>query len=308
MTQVPFVTPKFGENWLRDFLGWVERYRLLEPSVNISTEAQFIDTLRNEYQIDSKLAALDIKFNSDYTKILATRYIIQGGEIQSELDSTNMVLGLRKVAKEAPNMEVHVFNPWFGYIDNYIQVGGLALKLVSLAGVVVFVVTLVFIPHLVIAFCVFFSIASVEAGVLGFMSFWGVRLDFISVLGLIMGIGFSVDFAAHVSYAFVASNAPTVEQKLRTAMHAIAWPVIQAGLSTIIALAALLIVPAYVFLTMFKIIFLVIVLALIHALILLPIVFSLLGQSITSNEPRRNSCKNVEKSNSNGMTNIGFQK
>ena len=49
-----------------------------------------------------------------------------------------------------------------------------------------------------------FSIVSIEVGVVGFMTLWDVNLDSISMINLIMCIGFSVDFSAHISYHFMS--------------------------------------------------------------------------------------------------------
>ena len=51
------------------------------------------------------------------------------------------------------------------------------------------VVSLIFIPNPVCSLWVAFSIISIEVGVLGFMTFWGINLDSISMINLIMCIG-----------------------------------------------------------------------------------------------------------------------
>jgi hypothetical protein len=100
LTQVLlFVTPRIRrENWLRDlFFRWVERYRLIEPSVNISTEAHHRNTSKwipNRFQTTLNSTWL----HENPRNALS---IIQGGEIQSEVDSTNMVLWTLKRPKKS---------------------------------------------------------------------------------------------------------------------------------------------------------------------------------------------------------------
>ena len=53
------------------------------------------------------------------------------------------------------------------------------------------VISLIFIPNPLCSLWVAFSIISIEAGVIGLMTLWGVRLDSISMINLIMCIGFS---------------------------------------------------------------------------------------------------------------------
>lgn len=44
------------------------------------------------------------------------------------------------------------------------------------------IVSLLLIPEPIAAFWVFFTIISINIGILGFMTFWGIRLDFISMV------------------------------------------------------------------------------------------------------------------------------
>ena len=47
------------------------------------------------------------------------------------------------------------------------------------------------------------AIVSIDLGVLGYMALWRVNLDAISMITIIMSIGFAVDLTAHLSYAYV---------------------------------------------------------------------------------------------------------
>ena len=63
------------------------------------------------------------------------------------------------------------------------------IQCVAIAAGVMMVVSLIFIPNPVCSLWVAFSIISIEVGVLGFMTFWGINLDSISMINLIMCIG-----------------------------------------------------------------------------------------------------------------------
>lgn len=47
-----------------------------------------------------------------------------------------------------------------------------------------------------------FSVFSVSWGIFGLLALWEVDLDPLSMAALLMAIGFSVDFTAHISYHY----------------------------------------------------------------------------------------------------------
>ena len=80
----------------------------------------------------------------------------------------------------------------------------------SVAAVIMMFVSLFLIPNPICSLWVAFSILSIELGVVGFMTLWNVNLDSISMINLIMCIGFSVDFSAHISYHFMSRQSMPV--------------------------------------------------------------------------------------------------
>ena len=106
-----------------------------------------------------------------------------------------------------------------------------------------------------------------------------------------MCIGFSVDFSAHICYhyltAFSESENNIVENnislsarpkdRIKASLYALGIPILQGATSTIIGVIGLAFAPSYLFVTFFKMIFLVIMLGAFHGMILLPVLLSLMG-------------------------------
>lgn len=67
---------------------------------------------------------------------------------------------------------------------------------------------------------------SINVGVFGYMTLWGVNLDAISMISIIMSIGFAVDLSGHIVYAFVTSHGDT-NQRVIGALQALGWPIFQ---------------------------------------------------------------------------------
>lgn len=68
-----------------------------------------------------------------------------------------------------------------------------------------------------------------------------------------------------------------IRERVRDSMYALGMPIVQGACSTIIGVIGLAMAPSYIFITFFKMVFLVIVLGALHGLILLPVLLSLFG-------------------------------
>ena len=115
--------------------------------------------------------------------------------------------------------------------------------------------------------------------------------DSLSMINLIMCIGFSVDFSAHVSYHFMSRQNMSVPERVKDSMYALGLPIVQGACSTIIGVIGLAMAPSYIFITFFKMVFLVIVLGALHGLILLPVLLSLFGPGTCDRGDRLDSKK-----------------
>uniref|UniRef100_A0A914M1P7 Uncharacterized protein n=1 Tax=Meloidogyne incognita TaxID=6306 RepID=A0A914M1P7_MELIC len=144
-------------------------------------------------------------------------------------------------------------------------------------------VCLIFIQNPLSVATASFAIGSISIGVIGYLSWWNLNLDPVSLCAVLMSIGMSVDFTAHVSYHFQLSHKREIKEgqlvekrlsksmdKLENTIRSIAWPMSQAGLSTVICVFPLVFLQNYIPLVFVKTISLVVIWGLFHGLVLLP--------------------------------------
>lgn len=142
---------------------------------------------------------------------------------------------------------------------------------------IMMIISYIFIPNFVCSLWVAFCIISIEVGVAGYMALWNVNLDCISMINLIMCIGYSVDFTAHICYAYMSSKQELVEDRVKECLYSLGLPIFQGSVSTILGVAALIFAQSYIFLVFFKMIFLVIFFGALHGMFLLPVLLSWFG-------------------------------
>ena len=150
-------------------------------------------------------------------------------------------------------------------------------------------VSFIMIPNPLCSLWVAFSIMSIVSGVLGYMTWWGVNLDGVALINLIMCIGFSVDYSAHICYHYMSVEDKSPDQKISASLFALGLPIIQGAMSTVLGVIGLAFAPSYLFITFFKMIFLVILLGALHGLILLPVLLSLFGPGSCERRSTRHS-------------------
>lgn len=212
-----------------------------------------------------------------------------------------MVKDLRRICTEAP-INVTVFHPYFVFFDQFELVRPIAIQSMWLGAVIMFIITYFFIQNILCALCVAFCVVSIGVGVAGYMALWDVNLDPISMINLIMCIGFSVDYTAHICIAYMSSKGPRPSNRVRDALFSLGMPIVQGASTTILGCIGLLLARSYIFLVFFKMIFLVIFLSAMHGLFLMMVLLSLFGpgswtseKQFAEEEEKEQQMKDAEK-------------
>uniref|UniRef100_A0A8C2R2W4 Patched domain-containing protein 3 n=1 Tax=Capra hircus TaxID=9925 RepID=A0A8C2R2W4_CAPHI len=258
-----YVDENLTEFWLREYVNYMENLRQ-----DVNDKTVFLSTIPT-FLMEFPLFAYDINITSSQ-EIVCSRAFIQSMGISSSTNKKLMLLQFRDMAEKCA-VPLMVYNPAFIYFDQFSAIVENTVRNVAVASAAMFIVSLLLIPHPLCSLWVTFAIASVIVGVTGFMAFWNVNLDSISMINLVICIGFSFDFAAHISYAFVSSAEPSANHKAIEALYLLGYPVLQSAVSTIIGVCVLSAAKAYIFRTFFKIMFLVMVFGAAHGLIFIPV-------------------------------------
>jgi len=166
----------------------------------------------------------------------------------------------------------------------------------SVAGVAI--VVCIFIPNFFVAAVTTLAIVSIDILVLGYMFYWGQSLNTTSMISLLMSIGFSADFVAHISlgYTEVPHELVGASRLKRTifALREVGPPVAQAGISTFCAIIPIAVSKSQIFFNFFSITCLVLLFGLAHGLFILPALFSFVGPTAGTQKEQSNPSEHIE--------------
>ncbi|CAG0891880.1 unnamed protein product [Cyprideis torosa] len=160
----------------------------------------------------------------------------------------------------------------------------------GLAMLCVLLVTIVLIAHPGAAFSVLAMVCLTLVDVAGTMYLWGLTIEIVTSLNLILAVGLCVDYSAHMAHSFMiqrhslreeraeaAVNAIGPAERAEAAVNAIGPAVLKGGLSTMLSFMFLALSVSYVFDVFFKVFLLTCLYGLFNAMLLLPVLLSLGG-------------------------------
>ncbi|UYV62226.1 daf-6 [Cordylochernes scorpioides] len=277
------------KSWLRAYLKFLAEPRMqdLLNGYNVSTKEGFIRGLHEVFfRLPlGKLFKRDVLFNEDFTEILTTRYFFMVHRLAEEVDKKTLYQNILEVKKSLP-FQVAVFHPRFPFFEKYSILKTNTLQSIGIAAVVLLVTVFIFHPNLACSLSVGLSVVSLMTGVMGFMSLWDIRLDTVISISLVLNLGLSVDYAAHVSYAYVTCKENDPKKRLIHSLQCTAIPILQSCLSTFVGISPFFFFPAYTFLGTCKNIFLLLVFAVFHSIFLLPIFLTVGFQFFSACAPK----------------------
>ena len=156
---------------------------------------------------------------------------------------------------------------------------------VGLSLLAVLIVVLFVTGSLPVTVLVVFSVVLVDVFLLGLVHYWDLTMNSIVTVFLVIGLGLSVDYSAHIAHTYLTVEPPNSitkplekrHYKASVAISSMGSSVIHGGFSTFLAVCTLGAARSYIFQVMFKTFFGIIVFGMANGFILLPIILSLIG-------------------------------
>lgn len=297
-----------AESWYREFLEFKKQTGL---TVNNSN---FVSIVKGEFLNNSRFGIFkhDIRFTNDTLfefKISAVRFLIRLCNVtfKNQYVATHHFRDLLKNSSFEDH--IHVYHEFFEFGDQFDSIVPSLFSNMVIGSAAVVIVSLLLIPKPLCSIWVCVTIVSINVGILGYMSWWNVHLDFISMVTIVMSIGASVDFSAHIAYHFAKSELLRAEERISDSLYVVGTPILQSAFSTWLGIALIAFVDSYSFSAFVKTASLVILFGLMHGLIILPVLLVVfhfekefksawdlsLGSSANRKEPSKIKECHVEK-------------
>ena len=255
---------------------WIDDFKSANPNVN---SGNYISSLKT--WLSSGVGAQyqsDVVFDNDTapTAILASR--VHGNHPKTDKSRVS-VRGMDSVRSDISAVsgndgQIFAYGAqWLNY-EQYKSISAEAFRNISITLAACFVIIGILVVEWKTVVSVSLSLCLTFTNIVGYMHFWGLTIDSVTVIMLVIALGLAVDYSAHIGRAYLEKRGSPNERIVSTLedMGVAVW---NGAMSTFMAVLILGSSDSYVFQTFFKQLFLCIVLGLSHGMIFLPTVLSL---------------------------------
>uniref|UniRef100_A0A1A7YZW2 Patched domain containing 1 n=1 Tax=Iconisemion striatum TaxID=60296 RepID=A0A1A7YZW2_9TELE len=273
-------------------ISWLEAYLNYLSDRNESTNQpreNFTHTLRHSFLREPQFAHFedDIIFaergQGEEPDVAASRIFLVAKTTENKQEEMSVLLDTLRRLSLTSRVRFLIFNPSFVYLDRYVTAVSSPLRHSLLA--VLFLLglsSLAFVEPLVSVW-LGLTLLSVQFGVLGFMTLWGVEMDCMSVLCLISALGHSADCSGPLLCGFTSGRGESRTRWVRLALERHGVPSLQTLLCYSAALVPVGSVHSNLTLTLFRCLTLTAGCSALHTLAFLPTLLTFLPPSKNRN-------------------------
>ncbi|KAJ8347841.1 hypothetical protein SKAU_G00264300 [Synaphobranchus kaupii] len=268
-------------------ISWFESYLGYLRSLNVSTSLpkhDFTEHLRSGFLKQPQFLHFsdDIIFSrmvDSEVDVVASRMFLVAKTTENKREEMHILLDTLRKLSLTSRIKFIIFNPSFVYMDRYASSVGAPLKHSCIAALFLLFFSAFLVANSLVNVWLTVTAASVEFGVIGFMTLWRVELDCVSVLCLIHSVNYAVDSCTPLLSTFALGRECSRTRWVKLALERHGVPVLQSCLCHGAALLPLAAVPSNLTSTLFRCFFLTTIITLFHCLAILPVLLTFLPPS-----------------------------
>ena len=117
----------------------------------------------------------------------------------------------------------------FIFFEQYAITSRETVRNLLIAALAVLIVTSPFLVDCTVTLLVVLNFAALICELFGLMVIWGVSLNSVSMINLVMAIGFAVDYNAHIAHSYVMSDKDTANERVVEALTTLGASVLMEG-------------------------------------------------------------------------------
>lgn len=266
--------------WYSSFVQWLGAYHpdVLTVDGVPANSSQFVDLLQTQFLSSPPGVVFsdDVRIGTE-GRITASRMRVLLRRQSNTLDERDAMLDFREfVRTSATPIDAFPFAQSYLFLEQYVVLVRDTLMNLALTAVALVFVTAFFIGHPGAVAWSALCVVLIIVMVLGLMSATATKLNAVSLVILMIGMGMAVDFTAHVVHSFVDVSGTRRERAVR-AVEVTGTSVMRGAFSTLLGLSVLAFAQSSIFRVFFRLLFSVVKLSMMFAMFVSPVLLAIAG-------------------------------
>ncbi|KAF7331817.1 SSD domain-containing protein [Mycena kentingensis (nom. inval.)] len=150
-----------------------------------------------------------VSINDDATQVTASHFRTMHSPLKTQADFINAFAAAHRIADDISRQtgaSVFPYSLFYVYFDQYAHIVAITQEVLGLGLGAVLLVTAIFLGSWRTGTIVTGVVALTVVSVMGVMAVWGISLNAISLVNLVISLGIAVEFCAHIARAFMSSG------------------------------------------------------------------------------------------------------
>ena len=214
------------------------------------------------------------------TKVIATKIFAtfeKANSANENIDAMESVRTTAEVYSATTSLSSVAFSEPFVFWEGLKICYSETVRNVAVTLLVVYIVCIFFLTSVWAATLCAMNIILVDFCLFGFLHWFGMHMNTVIAINLIMALGLTVDYSAHLIHAYMHVDGIDKNARMRAAYDKIGVSIFNGGATTFVAVFALVGANSYVFDSFFRCFVLIISFGLYFGMIFLPVVLTLVG-------------------------------